>query len=345
MKRRGSALVYVIIVVFSITSVVLVSAKLSSASENEFQSAYRDAQFKTLSDGVIAETVADSYKQTVSVGSKSTNFGMASLTTDVAEHATMRRAYVLNIRGTLADRPYELKRVIGKRERPHPAFYGLWVKSNYTDSALGTTIDGSAYMTGSALLSGPWTVTEDFLVRGTATLSLGTTVGGSHLTGVRDQTMPDFPRSDYEPQGTLLPTNTGGNITFGGLDPQSKYPLLVRAGNYNLSGGTISGRGTYFIDGNLNVNGNYNYTDANARAVFLVRGNLTVGALTTQMVGTYIVRGRVTISGVTLDVTRGNICTDNEFRRLLAAVKITQDDTFLEQSEERVKHRLPGYFP
>lgn len=345
MKRRGSALVYVIIVVFSITSVVVVSAKLSSASENEFQTAYREAQFKTMSDGVVAETVSDSYRQVASIGNKNTTFTLGNLTTNVAEHPTMKRAYVLNISGTLADRSYATKRVIGKRERAHPAYYGLWVNSNYSDSLLGTTVNGSAYFAGSALLSGVWNITEDFLVRGSSTISLGTTVGGSYLTGVRAQTMPTFAAGTYSPQSTTIATNTQADITFAGLDAQGKYPSRVRTGNFSLSGGTLSGKGTVVVDGNLNVNGNYNYSSADSRVVFLVTGNMNINLLCSQLAGTYIVLGRISVSSLAVDVTRGNICTNGQLQRLTAALTITQDDTFLEQHDERVKHRLPGFFP
>lgn len=346
MKRRGSALVYVIIVVFSITSVVIVGAKMSSASENEFQSAVKEAQFKSMADGAVAEVIADSYRRTMATGSKTTNFTLANLTTNTIDDPTINRAYRLTITGTIGDRTYTSTRVIGMREQPNPAFYGLWVKSAYSDSLLGTTVNGSVYFAAGATLSGVWNVSEDFLIRGAATISLGTTVGGTQITGVRDQTMPAFDQVNYTPQASvLLSKNNESDFTFAGVDAQGKYPVHLRNGNFTMNGGTISGRGTLFVQGNLTINGNYNYADASSRILVLVTGRLIINAVATQIVGNYMVMNRIDLSGVALTIPRGSLGTNAAFNRLSAAVNITQDDTFLEDPDARVRHRLPGYFP
>lgn len=345
MKRRGSALVYVIIVVFSITSVVLIGAKMSSASERSFQNAYREAQFKTMADGAVSETISMAYKETMTTGPRSSSFTTANLTTNATQHPTMSRAYKLDISGTIADRPFSTTRVVGKRLKPNPAFYGLWVNDDYSDSLLGTVVNGSAYMAGNATLSGPWNVTEDFLVRGTTVLSIGSTVAGTYLTGVRQQTMPDFRQSDYAPQSTPITAGNQSNFTFTGVDGQGKYPTLNRTGNLTMSGGTLNGKGTVYVDGNLNINANYNYATSDSRVVFLVKGNLNIGLLTTQLAGTYIVLGHINVNSLSLNLVRGNLCTDKQLRRLTAAITVTQDDTFIEDSTARVNHRLPGYYP
>jgi hypothetical protein len=345
MKRRGSALVYVIIMVFAITSVVLVSAKMSSASEREFRNTLEDAQFKSMADGAVAETIAECYKETMSTGNRVTTFTTASLTTNARQHSTLARAYELEITGTVGDRQFSTTRTIGKRQRPHPAYYGLWVNSDYSDSLLATVVNGSVYMAGNATLSGPWTVTDDFLVRGTSAISVGSSVGGTYMSGVRVQTMPTFTYATYSPEATAISANNQSNFVFSGLDAQAKYPMLGRSNNFTMNGGTISGKGTVVVGGNLSVNGNYNYADTNSRAVILVVGNLVIGAATTQLAGTYIVLGRVTINSVNLNVVRGNICTGQNLARLTAALTITQDDVFVENSNERILHRLPGYFP
>lgn len=341
MKRRGSAMVFVIIVVFSITSVVLVAAKLSSASETEYVNNLQDAQFDAMADGSLSQLKADAYKNAVSVGTRSNTFDKGTVTTAVAAHPTLPRAYLLTMTGRIGDRDFRRVKVVGNRVRPNPSFYGLWVGGTYSDSALATRVDGSAYFAANATISGPWTVTKDYLNGGAATLNVGTTVGGHYLTGVRAQTMTPSSAANYT-GGTSL-GNTATNLTFG---PESGgyYAIFNKGtGNLTLSGGTISGKGTVYVAGNLTISGNYNYADANSRVVFIVKGRLTVNATATQIVGTYLVENRIDLSGVTLTVPRGNLCTSGTINRLLCALDITQDMAFLDSQAECTKHKIPGF--
>lgn len=340
MKRRGSAMVFVIIVVFSITSVVLVAAKLSSASETEYVNNLQDAQFDAMADGSLSQLKADAYKNAVSVGTRSNTFDKGTVTTAVAAHPTLPRAYLLTMTGRIGDRDFRRVKVVGNRVRPNPSFYGLWVAGIYSDSTLATRVDGSAYFAANATISGPWTVTKDYLNGGAATLNVGTTVSGHYLTGVRAQTMTTSVATNYT--GTAL-GNSMADLTFG---PESGgfYPVSTKAaGNLTLSGGTISGKGTVFVAGNLTINGNYNYADTNSRVVFIVKGRLTVGATATQIVGTYLVESRIDLSGVTLTVPRGNLCTAGTINRTLCALDITQDMAFLDSQAECTKHKIPGF--
>lgn len=340
-RRRGSALVFVVIVVFSITSVVLVTAKLSSASATEYTNRLQEAQFKSMSDGVVAQVKSDSYLNTITTGTRNTAYDRGSVTTTVAQHPTLPRAYLLNIVSQIGDRTFAETKVIGNRAKPNPTYYGLWVGAAYSDSALNTNVTGSAYFASMSTLSGAWTVSNDFLTGGTATLSLGSTVGGHYLTAVRAQTMPISTAANYA-GGTAL-GNTATNLTFG-AESGGFYPVFSKGtGNLTLSGGTISGRGTVFVAGNLNINGNYNYADASSRVVFIVKGRITFGTLVTQAAGTYLAETQMSLSGVSLTVPRGNLCTNGAFNRLLCAVNVTQDTAFLDSPGEAAKHRLPGF--
>jgi hypothetical protein len=345
MKQRGSALVYVIIVVFAITSIVIMSARMSSASESEFQNNYLKAKFDTMASGVVAQASSDCYKGTMTLASRTTNYADTTLTTTVTKNASMPRAYDMAITGRVGDRDFRVVKTMGNRVKPNPAFYGIWVAKDYSDSALATNVTGSAYFTGSALLSGVWNVSDDLLVRGSSTLSLGTTVGGSYLTGVRQQTMTVWDSANYTPLGTQFSSNNTAGITFAAPDAAGKYNIQYRTNNFTMNGGTISGKGTLVFDGNLTVNGNYAYADANSRAVILVKGNLVINTLVTHVVGTYLVQGNISLNGVTLTVDRGNLCCINAFNRLLCAVTVNQETAFVNSQDECTNHRLPGYFP
>lgn len=74
MKRRGSALAYVIIVVFSITSVIIVSARLASATDQAYSNQYARARFDSMADGVVAQAISDCYRGTIATGNRTTNY-------------------------------------------------------------------------------------------------------------------------------------------------------------------------------------------------------------------------------------------------------------------------------
>lgn len=342
MHRRASALVYVIIVVFSITSVVIVTAKLASSSDSTYSQSYADAQFKAMVDGAVAEAKADAYKGTLATGSRTSTFTSRNASVTVSKPATLSRSFQLDVSASINGREYRATKIIGNRATPHPTFYGLWTTSNYTDSTLATALNGSAYFLGDCALSGAWTVSDDLLVKGASTLNVGSAVTGHFLTGVRTQAMPTAVAANYTSVGTSV-GNSLTDVTFG-AESGGFYPVFAKgAGNMTLGGGTMTGKGTLYVAGNLTVNGNYNYANADSRAVIIVGGRMTVAAGVTQLAGTFYVLGRIDMTGTTLTIPRGNLCTGNVLSRTPTALNVTQDRTFLDSADECRKHRLPGY--
>lgn len=339
MKRQGSALIYVIVVIFSITSVVLMSARIASSTEQGFNNHLEAAQFKTQSDGAIAEAIADAHKGTLAVGNRTTAYSNRSVSTRVTAHPSMSRAYQLEVTGTTEGRTYQATRTIGNRTKPHPLYYGMWSALDHNDNRNSTTIEGSLYVGGTATFEGNLVVSEDALIRGSWTMSSPAVIGHT-LTGVRTQVATAVSSAAYLAAGTSLASGTVGDINFGAADATG-YPLQTRVGNYTLSGGVISGRGTIYVSGTLTIDGNYNYADAQSRVLFIVGGRVRVQSNVTSIVGSYFATGRATLNSPTLSVLRGNICTADRVDRS-GTVNLVQDMAFLDSAAECLKHRVPG---
>jgi len=332
----------VIVVVFSVTAVVLAGVKISWGSNADQQRRLERVQFLAMADGAVAEVISLAHKGTLTLGDRTSTYSGGTITTNVATHPSVARAYLLTIEGEVSGERYSIQRTIGDR-KTNPVHYALWVHNDYeSDSLLSTQINGSAFFKKKLALLGAWSVSDDLLVRETSSLSGGTTIDGNYLVGVRNQSFHDFAKSSYEDYPTI--GNSAGNLTFGGEVGGYYAGRIKSTGALTLNGGTISGKGTVYVDGDLRVNGNYNYANADSRVVFLVRGKVQFGLLATQVVGVFYARNDVEISSLNLNVLRGCIATDNAFKRTLAALTITHDAEML-NPVECAKHRVPGYYP
>lgn len=344
MHRRGSALVYTIIVVFSVTAIVIAQARVATASNVHFSSKYASAKFASMADGLVDQAKADCYKSNgVLPSTLGATYTDGSVSATVSSHPTLKRAYELKVEGTVGGVVQVRRYAIGNR-KAHPVFFGMWNDDNYNDASLATTLNGSAYIGGNSSFIGGWTVTGDLFVRGSATAVLAPNVSGNYLVGIRDRAMPPTPKADFTPVSTSIATSSRGSFSFNGVDANGYYPCLRRGSSLNMTGGVLSGKGTVLVDGNLDINGNYNYADSDSRVVFIVEGDLNINALATQIVGTFYVKDDIKLNGVSLNVLRGNLCAKKEIKRSLCLLTLTQDAVFVSSEDEARGHRVPGYW-
>lgn len=338
MGRRGSALSYVIVMVFAITSVVIASTRVSSQTESEFNGRYNEARFKSLADGAVAEAIADAHKGTLATGSRSTTISGVTLSTRVTQNSRFDQAFDLEVSALIGDRTYKVTQTIGKR-RPNPVFYAVWSGGDHLDNTFSTTVNGSIYVGGAATFTGVTAVENDMLTRNTPSLAANT-VGGHLISGARAQTIVTVPATLYPPLGTEIPASRVANLTFSGLDSAGLYPVQFRNGNLNLSGGTLSGKGTVYVSGNLIIEGNLNYATADSRVLFIIGGNLRVQNTVASMVGSYFAIGRNNLLPTNLAVLRGNLIAGDRIERS-GTLNVTQDNGLLSR-DEAMKHRVPG---
>lgn len=320
----------------------MAQARFSSAANAGFTNTYNRAKFDAMADGLVDEVKANCYKETVTAGSYPVTYTNGAVDGNIRA-GTTPRSYDITITGQVAGQSFQKTVRIGNR-KSHPAFFALWTKKIYSDSLLATTVVGSAYFGDDATFTGSWSVNGDLLVAGVVS-GLGTpTVQDNFLKGVRTKEFTDPPMPPLKAAATALSGGSKGDFTFTGLDSDGYYPCWKRDANFSLSGGTLTGKGTVVIDGNLSINGNYSYGTAGSRVVFIVNGDLNVNTLVTQIVGTYYVKRKIKLNGVALTIPRGNLCGKETLERALCALDITQDTIFLQDEGEALSHRMPGYW-
>lgn len=347
--NRGSALIYTSMLSMAIATVIVSTAQLNRAASDKAERQIDLVKSEESESGVLAAVRAKCNVNDI-VLPQTWNFtlnGQAQSVSITDASATMARCYnvVTTINGTTT-RTY--KRLIAGRQTANPLYFSLWLSQNTDLSSvdLTTTNSGHVFCQGNLALSSTSSIDGEVYSVGTLTDS-GATISKNGLSRVRNRNLPTITRSDYETAASglinLVSSITG--IVFGPALLGLPYSLKYYRGNTTLRG-SISGKGTAYIEGSATVDGDVAYVNAAARAVIIVEGDLLVPSTVNRIDGLWFVKGNVKIdaSATPLANTRGNIVAMGNFD-CQRDLTIGGDTTFWTSRNDGTRHRAPGFWP
>lgn len=342
-RRRGSALIFVIGMLFATGVILMATAQVSMANERSVQAEQRIAEKENYVKGVEAWMASEAANNTIAMNTD------LSLTAEGIPYRA-RVASTANPRIYRITNPTSFTRVpfsveVAGRQRSHPAYYAIWANGalgNTTSALTISSAEGSVHSNSNFRANASSVINGDITAGGGASV-IGF-VGGNRRTGAPLQTTPLFDIADYDAVNVWDNFDgTQDGLLF--INLGSPYPVFYY-GNHLSIEGTYSGRGTMAVNGNLTLSANSSYSNATSRVVFIVKGNLYVDPACTSFVGTYIVDGSITFMGnAGKTMTRGNLISSGNFDPQLANFNATADRAFWNDRTEAQKHRMPGFWP
>lgn len=347
--NRGSALIYTSMLSMAIATVIVSTAQLNRAASDKAERQIDLVKSEESESGVLAAVRAKCNVNDI-VLPQTWNFtlnGQAQSVSITDASATMARCYnvVTTINGTTT-RTY--KRLIAGRQTANPLYFALWCDRNTDLSAirLTTTNSGHVFCRGNLTLSPTTTVDGEVFAVGTLTDN-GATATKNMLSPVRNRTLPVINRADYEAAaaGIINSLSSIVGIVFGPALLGMPYSLKYYDKNADLSG-VISGKGTAYIKGNVKAIADVTYSNAAARAVIIVDGDLEVKRECSRLDGLWFVLGKVKMESTAtpLTITRGAIIAYDDFNPDRDVI-IGGDTTFWTSRNDGTRHRAPGFWP
>lgn len=344
MKQRGSALIFVLAMVFSITSMVLVTAAMTRSVSDRNEISHRSAQEKLSLAGSKAFVLAKSKDDSIALGSNYTvNIAGENFTVRAADSsAVTKRTYAVSITGSTRSKSTAMTGMTGTRRTSHPLYYALWVGGTLNDSGskiLTVNTDNGFVYANIIAKTGTATLSSDVVYGTSSTVA---TVPYGEVEKVVEPFF-SFRAADYSAALPLpILTSSLPNPVLGLLSGLY-YPTFYREGKLDVSG-TITGTGIIFVNGDLTVTANLAYALASTRVVFVVSGDMTVSPTVTDFVGHFYVAGKVDLQqNALLKLNRGTIACagDLTYREFT----VTPDPYFLNEEGEAAKYRMPGFWP
>jgi len=350
--RRGSAMLFAVVMVTLMTIGILASVQLSSSAAIIQSKREAEAKARYAFDGAVQMCLTELRAKTATVPlTKNYIVGEHNVTLSVLDNSTSV-ARTIFATGTLKvqGKQYQFTRRLGNSLEPHPFYYALF--TNGTLDPLRPITFGSGGTNGDVMFNGgvvarpnAFTVNGDYETTNT-TVPVGSTITGTTLRSARAVTMPTFNINNYNPGlvGGLLNTivQAGGSavsLVFPAVEP---YRLVYKGGNLNISG-NFSGKGTIAVSGNVTISGNMTYANADSRLVVIATGTITVANTVTTYVGHYYTPSTFVSGTSTSTLTRGSIAAQN--LTMNSTMTIVNDPYFWNNPGDLIKHRVPGYWP
>lgn len=340
MKRRGSAMLFTVVLIAAMTTVIIATLSATSSSLHSQRTVEDTAIARYVIDGaadrIVAEFAAGTLvlptTKTITVGSQSCTVTATDNSANI-QH-TIRVDGSLVIRG----RSFAETRIVGARKTPNPSYYALFVNSpftvvgNLTTGLAGT--DGDVYGNGLITLSGLSNTVNGNLETTAATLvAVILTVTGVTAYSVAAVPITPLNPATYSAQASAFLGNNLNGYTFpivGG-----NYPILYRAGNLSIRG-VFRNKGCIFVNGNVTLSANMSYFDANSRISVISTGTINVNF---NGVG-YFVGNALSTPVTAVTVSRGGIAVSSATIR--GALTVVHDPAIWQDSTEGTRLRLPG---
>ncbi len=345
MKQRGSALIFVLAMVFSITSMVLVTASMTRSVNDRTETVHRAAQEKLSLSGSAAFITAKSNNDSVLTAMNYTvNIADQNYTVRAIDHsASIKQTYAVSTAGSTRLKTTGMTAMTGTRRTSHPLYYALWVGASLVSTGsqvLTTTTDNGFVYASTFAATGTRTLSSDLAYKNSTTL---TTVPYGEVDTTPNESFFPFSVADYTAALPIpITVNSFNGFSLGGLVGgfQSTY---LRTGSLSVQG-ILSGTGVIVVNGNLSVTANLLYALPTDRCVFIVNGSLTFSPGVTSFAGHFYVSGSTTITTTGVAVlSRGALVVNGNctYDRLT----INPDPFFLQNQDQCAKYRIPGFWP
>jgi len=345
--QRGSAFIWITVMIISITAVVLVCATFGMANIR-YQIRAEDQQSVNYAFEGICSTIDDDANKGIGTLPKTYNVnqnGVSGTITVSDNSASMANTLLVSGTLTSADgRTYPVSQIIAKGHKVSPFDYALWVNATFT--ATKAIITGSSGSNGDTYIAGTGTYAAGSTVNGNLsvlTIATGMTVTGTYTPAAPlPCTWPVPLATNYSANATTTyaSSQTLTNYTFPTVTSGQPYPLVYVNGNLTISG-TITNIGTFYVTGTISL-GNLTYANASARVAFISPLGLSLGS---NCVGYIFSGGTVTFAGGPAGITlsRGGIY--GSAISTSRNITIVGDPAIKNNSNEGTLMHLPGLWP
>ncbi|MCC7434418.1 MAG: polymer-forming cytoskeletal protein [Methanoregulaceae archaeon] len=348
--RAGSALVFTSMLMVAIATVVVSTSQLNAAASSKAERRIEAVKAEESESGVLAAVQAKCNVNSIALP-QIWNFSLNGQTQSVEivdNNASQSRTYAVTT--TVNGKETRVfKRIIGGRQTSNPLYFAVWLNgsTDLSSNCLTTTNGGHVYCRGNLTLGPTSSIDGEVYAVGSLTDN-GATVTKNVLQSVRNRVAPTMTRADYETaaSGLINLVSSITNIVFAPVSVGLPYSLRYYRDPEVRIQGTVSGKGTVYIEGSARVEADISYTTAAARAIFIVEGDLRVNNNVNRLDGTWFVKGtlRIDNAGTALAMTRGALIALGPVE-INRDVTINADNTFWTSRNEGTKHRAPGFWP
>lgn len=340
-RRQGSVMLFVLVMVGMMTVAILATVELSTSAAKLQSRREASAKGRLAFEGAVNYALTEFKNGGFSVPTQAAyTVGDLKVTLEIKDNgASVPRTLLITGSTEIAGQSHTFTRVVGNRKVPWPFEYALFLNESL-DPKKGISINGDMNVNGTITPRAfAFGVTGDLESTG-STLAFTAVIGGNVMLGSKAIPWPTLNKLLYVvPASKTLLSNSLSSIDFG---TEANPKLWHRLGNLDI-GGTISGRGTLFVDGDVKVTNNLTYASASDRLVVIATGKVEVDNATTSFVGHYYALGDFKTNGTTTNLVSGSVAA----QRLdhAGALNITFDPYFWNDPSEGPNYWLPGVWP
>jgi hypothetical protein len=349
MKRRGSAMIFAIVLVVSMTTVVVATVWLTSSLVRDERIYEDQTRMKYSIDGATEQVVQDYAAGTLVVlpSTRNTTINGVSCALTITDNSS-NVPHTLSVVSTASykGRTISETKIVGMRKTPTPFYYALFVNGGLTSSATVTTgassANGDIYSNGAISLTGTGSTINGDL-ESTSTQSIGTTtITGTQYPSTTAITFPTVVSTNYSSfANQSTGSSTIGNTTFS--TTTGAYYLLYGTRTSGVSiAGTFTGKGTIFVNGPVTISGPISLANSSSRVAIIANGTITFSSSGPH--SAYFYGTTCTLPTGGISITKGALVV-NSLSTTNQPITITNDTSVWLSLTEGVNQRLPGLYP
>ena len=339
--QRGSAYIYVLLMVASITVIALAIADYAlSFSQAQARAEQRSQADSLLDGGAQHVEVARVYSRIPLPSSNTATIDGNVVTLDFRATPDPKQMQV-TAKATVANREYKRAFYTGL-SRPTPFYFGIATRTGISNDDkkinMGTAAQPSSiYIYGNATLTNNGgSIFGD--MEATGIINTNLVVSGTKYPNVTQDIFTTTGLLDYLALSStkfLLSQDWNSGYTFNAVTAGSPFQLVHILGDLDIKG-TISGKGTIYVTGKVKVDGAITYADANSKLVIIAGGRIDIED---DAVGYFYSLGDAKIKNRNLTgglYAVGNLSWDKD-------ANVYFDPYIAINPEEGSRFRLPGY--
>jgi hypothetical protein len=351
MRRRGGALIYLILVVSAVTILVVATSTLVPQVRQQNVRDLNELRALTTFESALDYLTSLDKADTLTLNSPyPINLNRMTGTITATDNSTnLAGSYLVSCTLQFRGKTYKFTRVVGDRKSRHPFDFALFADQNLDMMSNIQTGQGgpvsSVYADGNIDLS-----TAGVSITGTLEAS-GTCVANAvasnrfEIISGSDPITMTVPNSIFYlavSSNTELGNRDINSLTFG-AEAGGYYPLHYVGGNLKLKGGTFRNKGVIFVNGNCEVEDDIFYGGVNDSLVVVCKGELRIKNKVATLNGFFYAAGNLRVDSPSLNVPRGAIAAKSI--ESLTSLSIDQDRSFVNSRAEARKFRVPGVWP
>ncbi len=346
--RKGSALVFALILVVAITSVLLATQEVSMAAVRGQRNLESSLRARYIKESCVAYYMSKFKAGTLSLPTADTVTVNGTVCTASTSDPGNRQMQ-LDLSFTSDQKSYSQRLFGGQRIDSSPWFYSLFVGSNMVLTSNLTTgaagVNGDVYIQNAVLAGGITRLTANGDVESPTAISAARyTVSGTTWPSAPAIPALSASHTDYNnaPDVTFNSNVTLSGYTFGG-----GYPLIYCNKDLTLNNGlnpiVFRGKGVIFVKKDAHIQGNVQLFDANSKVAIIVQGDLSFESGSSYN-GFFFTNGNATVwAGGAKAINSGSLVCNRLF--VLSTFSIQHDTYFWDTPSEAVNFKLPGFWP